>query len=196
MSSVHTERFLLPRGAATQQQRGEEIAWDDLATGRAVPWACPAVLLTGPLPNHPAVLLPAPPPHTTLQFTLQVTTALDFPPWRSHSHHGSAPAGFSSPTQAWAAARRTSSLLQERGSQSAVGSSGLTCHWIRTDEVVRGVTDTERGGSPGTGRKRGAAGVTVELGPAIPGHVPACFQPASTRPPPPWGHPSPACQPV
>lgn len=184
MSSVHTERFLLPRGAATQQQRGEEIAWDDSATGRAVPWACPAVLL------------PASPPPTALQFTLQVTTALDFPPWRSHSHHGSAPAGLSSPTQAWAAARRTSSLLQEWGSQSAVGSSGLTCHWIRTDEVVRGVTDTERGGSPGTGRKRGAAGVNVELGPAIPGHVPACFQPASTRPPPPWGHPSPACQPV
>lgn len=31
-----------------------------------------------------------PPQHTELRSTLQVTTALDFPPWRSHSHHGPA----------------------------------------------------------------------------------------------------------
>lgn len=27
---------------------------------------------------------------------------------------------------------------------------GLTCHWIRTEEVVCGVTETKLGGSPGT----------------------------------------------
>lgn len=39
-------------------------------------------------------------------------------------------------------------------------------------------------------------GLDVELGPALLGPVPARSQPASTRPPPPWGRPSSACQPV
>ena len=102
------------------------------------------------------------------------TTAPDFQPGRSRSHQGPGlPAWGVTLTPRPCAVHQPasparprvgggvppSSFLQERGSQSTVGSLGLTCHWIRTDEVVRGVTDTERGGSPGTGSKREAAGV-------------------------------------
>ena len=56
------------------------MAWDDSATRWAVCWAQLAVLLTTP---------PPPPSTHELWFILQVATALDFPPGRSHSHHGS-----------------------------------------------------------------------------------------------------------
>ena len=59
------------------------------------------------------------------------------------------------------------------------------------------VSQTQSVGAPRGLEGRGKQhGLDVELGPALLGPVPACSQPASTRPPPPWGRPSSACQPV
>lgn len=166
-----------------------EIAWDQAwhRTG-CVPWACPGCPVDRPPPPTPRPSCCPAPPHTHAQF--------------SAGHHGwtSRLGGHTHTTALLALASQPHPGLGCPGRLTATGagvhrapweSSGLTCHWIRdADEVVRGVTDTERGGSPGTGRKRGAAGINVTRL-SNPGPTSRLLSSNQHVAPAPWGHPPP-----
>lgn len=51
---------------------------------------------------------------------------------------------------AWAALMLNVRSEHRAITQQHQGARGLTCHWIRTEEVVCGVTEMKLGGSPGT----------------------------------------------